>query len=76
MSRIPVIGHNLSMDIIVFKSPAFWAASISAFLGVLLSQHVVVDGSAWATAVGWILTFIGAGGAGHQVASAASRVAS
>lgn len=57
------------MDLTVLRTPAFWAAAIAALLGVLLSQHVIVGESTLASIVGWILTFMGAGGAGHQVAS-------
>jgi hypothetical protein len=63
------------MNTTVLKTPTFWAATAAALLGVLLSQHVLVDGSTLAAAAGWVLTFIGAGGAGHQVAANAAKTA-
>lgn len=53
------------------KSIGFWVAVATAILGVLLSQHVVTDGSALQDIIGWALTMLGAGGAGHQVAAPA-----
>lgn len=54
----------------VLKSVGFWIAVLGAVLGVALSQHLIVDGSTAGDIVGWLLTVIGAGGAGHQVAGA------
>lgn len=56
----------------VFKSIGFWIAVATAILGILLSQHVVAAGSTAAAIVGWLLTLLGSGGAGHQIASVPS----
>ncbi len=57
------------MNLVVLKTPGFWAASVMAFLGVLLSQQVFSDGSSAAEVLGWIMAFLGVGGAGHQMGS-------
>ena len=57
------------MNTSVLKSLGFWVAAAAALLGVLVSQHVVLDGSLAATVVGWIMTLLGSAGAGHQVAT-------
>ncbi|HEU5118659.1 MAG TPA: hypothetical protein VFT74_18825 [Isosphaeraceae bacterium] len=54
----------------ILKTVGFWVAVITAILGVLLSQHVVLDGSTAAAVIGWLMTFGGAGATGHQIASA------
>lgn len=61
------------MNTTVFKTPAFWAATAAALIGVSLSQHVFLEGSTIAGVLGWILTFVGSGAAGHQVASVAAQ---
>jgi hypothetical protein len=58
------------MNLTVLKTPAFWAAAATALIGVTLSQHVFLEGSTVAGVLGWVMTFIGSGAAGHQVASA------
>ena len=68
--REPV--HTSSMNTAVFKTLGFWVALVTSSLGVLLSQHVVMDGSTLAAVIGWIMTFGGSVGAGHQL-SVASR---
>ena len=56
------------MNTSVLKSLGFWVALVSAALGVVLSQHVVTEGSMIANVIGWLLTFGGSIGAGHQLA--------
>lgn len=55
------------MNTTVLKTLGFWVALISAMLGVVLSQHVVTEGSTIADIIGWLLTFGGSVGAGHQI---------
>lgn len=55
----------------VLKSGKFWVAILAAVAGVLISQHVVLEGSTISDVIGWALTLLGAGGAGHQVAAPA-----
>lgn len=50
----------------VLKTFGFWAAVLSAVLGVTVSQHLIVDGSTLSDAVGWLLTLLGSGSAGYQ----------
>jgi hypothetical protein len=64
------------MNLTVLKTPAFWAAAVAALIGVSLSQHVFLEGSTVAGALGWIMTFIGPGVAGHQIAAASASQAS
>ena len=61
--------HRSSMNTTVLKTFGFWAALAVSICGVLLSQHVVMDGSTLAAVLGWILTFGGSAGAGHQIAT-------
>lgn len=59
----------------VLKSVGFWAAVVSTVVGVLVSQHVVVDGSTLSNVFGWLLTIagtIGGTAAGHVVGSTAA----
>lgn len=63
------------MNLSVLKSLGFWIALLSAVFGVTLSQNLVVPDSVFAEGIGWILTFLGAGGAGHQVAAVKQLVA-
>ena len=58
------------MNTTVLKTLGFWVALISAAFGVVLSQHVVTEGSTIADIIGWLLTFGGSVGVGHQAASA------
>lgn len=58
------------MNLSILKSVGFWVAAAAAICGVLVSQHVVVDGSLASDIIGWALTLLGAGGAGHKVATA------
>lgn len=51
------------------KTFGFWIAVASAIAGVLLSQHVIVEGSTLAEIVGWFMTLGGSARAGHQVAA-------
>lgn len=64
------------MNLTVLKTPAFWAAAVAALIGVSLSQHVFLEGSTVAGVLGWVMTFIGSGVAGHQVAQIAAASAS
>jgi len=57
----------------VFKTPGFWVALVASLIGIVLSQHVVAEGSTVAAALGWVMTLLGAGAAGHQVASVPPR---
>lgn len=58
------------MNTSILKSLGFWVATAIALLGVLVSQHVIVDGSTISTVVGWVMTLLGSAGAGHQAALA------
>ncbi len=58
------------MNLSVLKTLGFWIATAVALLGVLVSQHVVVDDSLAATIVGWLMTLLGSASAGHQNALA------
>lgn len=62
--------HRFCMNSTVLKTFGFWAALVASVCGVLLSQHVFMDGSTLAAIIGWIMTIGGAAGAGHQVATA------
>lgn len=58
--------HRSPMNTTILKTLGFWVALISAALGVVLSQHVVTEGSTIADIIGWLLTFGGSVGVGHQ----------
>lgn len=58
------------LNLAVLKSIGFWVTVVTAILGVLVSQHVVTEGSTLSDIFGWVLTLLGSAGAGHQVASA------
>lgn len=61
--------HRSSMNTSVLKTLGFWVALITSMLGVVLSQHVVLEGSTLSAIIGWLMTFGGAIGTGHQVAA-------
>lgn len=59
----------------VLKTVGFWVAVVTGIVGILLSQHVIADGSTVAQVLGWLLTLLGAGGTGHQIASSSTTAA-
>ncbi len=61
--------HRFHMNTTILKSPSLWVSVAAAVLGVLLSQHVIADGSVLGVIAGWLLTFAGPAVAGHTVAT-------
>lgn len=58
----------MGIDISVLKTKGFWVSLVVSVLGVVLSQHLVLEGSTLAAVIGWLLTFGGSMATGHQVA--------
>lgn len=56
------------MNLSVIRNYRFWIAVVAAVLGVSLSQGIIVEGSTLYSVVGWVLTVIGTGFGGAQLA--------
>ena len=58
------------MNLSVLKTPGAWISILSALLGLLVTNGVVLSGSTVDTVVGWVLA-LGGTLTGHVIASAA-----
>ncbi len=60
------------MDLSLLKSPGVWISMITAILGLLVSQGVILSGSTLSMVVGWVVALLGSIGGHHVAASATS----
>jgi hypothetical protein len=56
------------MNLTILKSPGLWIGLITAVVGLLVSQGVILSGSSVDMVIGYVVAILGAIG-GHHVAA-------